>query len=163
MNSFEKWAERVYSENDFGRSIATSISGVIGMIVYLYVDDWVIAFFSILISFPITRLISTGLHEKKERKKQRTIEKEDALHIFEHLSDEEKAVIQTYVNAGGSVLTWGQMNNQPVASAAVESLIQREILWTSVTVDGRETFALDSKIFDIGNAKYKKGVSAENF
>lgn len=161
MKSIEKWAERIYSENDFGRSIATSISGIIGLIIYLYTSDWVIAFFSTIISFPVIRLISTGLHEKTERKKHRNIEKENALHIFESLSDEEKEVIKLYVNAGGSVLTWGQMNNQEVATAAIESLIQREILWTSTTADGmRETFALDSKIFDIGNLKFSKNNSS---
>lgn len=155
MKSIEKWAERVYSENDFGRSVATSISGIIGLIIYLNTSDWVIAFFSTIISFPIIRLISTGLHEKLDRKKQRNIEKENALHIFENLSDEEKEVIKSYVSAGGSVLTWRQMNNQAVTSAAVESLIQREILWTSMTADGMtETFALESNIFDIGNLKY---------
>jgi hypothetical protein len=44
------------------------------------------------------------------------------------------------------------MNNQPVSSASVESLIQREVLWTSMTADGmQETFALNSAIYDIGN------------
>jgi hypothetical protein len=44
------------------------------------------------------------------------------------------------------------MNNQPVSSAAIESLIQRELLWTSITADGmRETFALDTEIFDAAN------------
>jgi len=161
MKSIEKWAERVYSENDFGRSVATSISSVIGLIIYLNTSDWVIAFFSFLISFPIIRLASTGLHEKRERKKQRNIEKEDALHIFENLSDEEKEVIKSYVNAGGSVLTWGEMNNETVSRSAIESLIQREIMWTSATADGmRETFALDSNIFDIGNLKYGESKSS---
>jgi len=31
MKTIEKWAERVYAENDFGRSIATSLSGAIGL------------------------------------------------------------------------------------------------------------------------------------
>jgi len=154
MKSIEKWAERIYAENDFGRGIATSLSGGIGLIVYLVTDDWVIAAFSTIISFPIIRIISTGINEKVERKKKRKIDKENALQIYENLSHEEKEVINSYVNAGGSVLTWGQMNNQSVSSAAIESLIQREILWTSMTADGmRETFALDSNVFDIANEK----------
>jgi len=49
------------------------------------------------------------------------------------------------------------MNNQAVSSAAVESLIQREVLWTSMMADGmRETFALDSNIFDIANEQHKE-------
>jgi len=95
------------------------------------------------------------------RRKKRNIDKENARHIYEVLSDEEKEVINSYVRAGGSVLTWGQMNNQAVSSAAVESLIQREILWTSMTADGmRETFALDSNIFDIANEKHTESKSS---
>ena len=155
MKSIEKWADRVYAENDFGRSVAISGSGLIGLVVYLLTNDWVISAFSTIISFPIIRLISTGINERFERRKQRTIEKENALLLFNRLSDEEKEVIKSFVSAGGSVLTWGQMNNEQVSSAAIESLIQREALWTSMTADGmRETFALNSHLFDIGNEKY---------
>jgi hypothetical protein len=154
MKTIEKWADRVYAETDFGRSVATSCAGIIGLITYLASSDWVIAAFSSIISFPIIRLISTGLHEKVNRNKQRKIEREEAEHIYNRLSDEEKEVIQAFVSAGGSVLTWSQMNSQPVSSASIESLIQREVLWTSMTADGmRETFALNSAIFDIGNEK----------
>lgn len=161
MKSIEKWADRIYAENDFGRSVATSFAGVIGLVIYLVTNDWVIAAFSTIISFPIIRLISTGINERIERQKKRNIDKENALHIYNNLSKEEKEVINSYVEAGGSVLTWGQMNNQSVSSAAVESLIQREVLWTSMTADGmRETFALDSNIFDIANEKYPNNKSA---
>jgi len=101
MKTIEKWAERVYAENDFGRSIATSLSGAIGLVVYLITDDWVIAAFSTIISFPIIRIVSTGINEKVERQKKRKINKENALHIYKGLSDEEKEVINSYVNAGG--------------------------------------------------------------
>ena len=66
MKSLEKWADRVYSENDFGRSIATSLSGTIGLIVYLVTDDWVSAAFSAIISFPIIRIISTRIMNKSK-------------------------------------------------------------------------------------------------
>jgi len=49
VNSIEKWADRVYSETDFGRSVATSVAGVIGLAVYLIFGDWVIAAFSSII------------------------------------------------------------------------------------------------------------------
>lgn len=156
MKTFEKWADRVYAETDFGRSVATSLAGVIGLVTYLFSNDWVIAAFSTIISFPVIRLVSTELHEKANRHKNRAIKQEEAEHIYNRLSEEEKEVVKAFVNAGGSVLTWSQMNNTPVSSASIESLIQREILWTSMTADGmRETFALDSTIFDIGNEKIK--------
>ncbi len=152
MKTIEKWADRVYAETDFGRSVATSGAGIIGLLIYLGFNDWVIAAFSSIISFPIIRLVSTGLHEKVDRNKKRAIEYEKAEHIYNRLSEEEKEVIQAFVDAGGSVLTWSQVNDLPVVSASIESLIQREILWTSMTADGiRETFVLDSTIFDIGN------------
>lgn len=152
MKEIEKWAERIYAESDFGRSIATSASGVIGLVTYLFTDDWVLAGLSLIISFPIIRIISTGLNNKFLRIKKRSIEKEDSRYIFNRLSDDEKIVVKSFVNYGGSVLTWNQMNHEDVSSTSVESLIQRELLSTSMTADGmRETFVLDSNIFDIGN------------
>ena len=154
MKSIEKWADRVYAETDFGRSIATSLSGLVGLVVYLATNDWVIAAFSTIIAFPIIRIISTGINEKFERKKKRKIDEENARDIYDRLSDEEKEVINSFVMAGGSVLTWGQMNKQGVSFSAVESLLQREVLWTSMTADGlTETFVLNSNVFDIANAK----------
>lgn len=152
MKAIEKWADRVYAETDFGRSIATSGAGIIGLVTYLIFNDWVVAAFSSIISFPIIRIVSTRLHEKANRRKKHAIEREDAEHIYKRLSEGEKEVIQAFINAGGSVLTWTQMNNQPVSSASIESLIQRGVLWTSMTADGmQETFALNSAIYDIGN------------
>jgi UDP-N-acetylmuramyl pentapeptide phosphotransferase/UDP-N-acetylglucosamine-1-phosphate transferase len=105
MKSIEKWADRVYVENDFGRSVATSLAGLLGLVTYLLTNDWVIAAFFTLIAFPLVRLISTGVNEKNERKKQRNTSKETSLHKYEKLSAEEKAVVASYVKSGGSVLT----------------------------------------------------------
>ncbi len=161
MKSIEKWADRVYAETDFGRSIATSLSGLVGLALYLVTNDWVIAAFSAIIAFPIIRIVSTGINEKLERKKKIKVDEENAQETYDRLSDEEKEVINSYVMAGGSVLTWGQMNKQAVSFSAIESLLQREILWTSMTADGlTETFALDSNIFDIANAKQSTSKSS---
>ena len=157
MQELNKWADRVYAENDFGRSISTSISGIIGLITYLYTEDWILTVLSLIIFFPIFRIISSGLHEKYQRKKQRNFKKEDAEYIYNRLTDEEKDVVLAFVRAGGSVLTWRQMNEESVSLAGGESLQQRELLWTSMTADGmRETFVLDSDIFDIAYEKFNK-------
>ncbi len=157
MRAVEKWAERVYSETDFGRGIATSLSGIIGLIVYLYFQDWVIAVFSLIISFPVVRIVSSGLYEKITSYEKRKIEKEKVEHICNKLNKGEKEVIKAFIGAGGSVLTWSQMNNTSVSSASIESLIQREIMWTSVMADGvTESFVLDTNIFDICSEKFKK-------
>ncbi|WP_394148025.1 hypothetical protein [Shewanella atlantica] len=152
MKTIEKWADRVYAENDFGRSMATSIAGLIGLVVYLLSKDWVIAAFASIITFPVIRIFASSFNEKVERNKKRKAEKEELENLYNKLSLDEKNVIESFVKAGGSVLTWTQMNNQDVSSSGVESLIQREILWTSYTADGmRETFVLDSNVFDICN------------
>lgn len=156
MNTIDKWAERVYSETDFGRSVATSVAGVVGLAVYLIFDDWVIAAFSSIITFPIIRLAATGLHEKATRHAKRRIEREDAEHIYDRLSNGEKEVVQAFVKAGGTALTWSQVNSLSLPAPAIESLIQREILSSSMTADGmRETFALDSALFDVGQDRAK--------
>lgn len=146
VGTLDKWAERVYTETDFGRSVATSVAGAVGLVVYLFVDDWVIAAFSAIIAFPIARIVASGLHTRSSGRY--------AERVYEQLSDGEKDVVQGFVDAGGCVLTWGQVNKMSVPSASVESLIQRRLLWTSMTADGmRETFVLDDALFDVGQAR----------
>lgn len=156
MNAIDKWAERVYAETDFGRSVATSISGIVGLACYLVWRDWTIAVFSSVIIFPIIRVVSTGLHSKVVQKAMNRAAKENAEGVYDRLSAEEKCVVQAFVQAGGCVLPWSHTNRLPLSGAAIESLIQRELLSTSMTADGmRETFVLDSDIFDVGQAKAK--------
>lgn len=151
MSAIEKWAERVYAETDVGRSIATSLSGVLGLGVYLYLGDWVIAAFVAIIFFPVARLAASGIHARLSRNASRRAKRSDAEYTFNSLSDEEKAVVFEFVSAGGCVLTWAQMNKCPVSGSAIESLIQRDVLSTSMTADGmRETFVLDAEVFDAG-------------
>lgn len=157
MQELNKWVDRVYAENDFGRSVSTSISGVVGLITYLFSEDWVLTALSLIIAFPIFRIISSGLHEKYQRKKHRDMAKEGLEQIYNRLSTEEKDVVRAFVKAGGCVLTWRKMNAEELTSAGVESLVQRELLTTSCTADGmNETFVLDSDIFDIGYEKFNK-------
>lgn len=156
MISIEKWAERIYTETDFGKSIATSLAGVVGLTIYLLFTDWTIAAFSAIIFFPIARLAATAIHTRIARSAQRRERKSDAAHTFKSLSDEEQAVVAEFVKAGGCVLTWSQINRAPISSAAIESLIQREVLSTSVTADSmRETFVLNPALFDIGVQRAK--------
>jgi ABC-type multidrug transport system fused ATPase/permease subunit len=157
MKSIEKWADRVYSEDDFGRGIATSLSGIVGLSVYLLSADWVISAFSAIIAFPFFKIIASSFNEKHKRKSQRKIDEENAKYAFDRLSEEELNVVKAFVEVGGSVLTWGQVNKLPIHSAAIESLIQRELIWSSVMADGMtETFALDTSIFNLGVQKYGK-------
>lgn len=57
-------------------------------------------------------------------------------------------------------MTWGQFNRSKISSSAVETLIQRELLSTSVTADGMtETFVLDVCLFDAGVRRSASGAA----
>lgn len=156
MGAVDKWAERVYVETDFGRSVATTLSGLLGLGVYLALGDWVIAAFAAIIFFPVTRVTATAIHSHVSRGAKRRAKKSDSLATYNSLSDEEKSVVCEFVAAGGCVMTWGQMNKASISGSAIESLIQRDILSTSMTADGmRETFVLDPDIFDVGVSRAK--------
>lgn len=155
MKAIEKWADRVYSESDFGRGIATSLAGVVGLAIYVLLDDWVIAAFSSIIAFPIIRIVATSFNDAYKHKRERRVSEEHAAYLFGKLSGQELEVVQSFVKAGGSVLTWSQVNSMPIHSSAIESMISRELMWPSVMADGmKETFVLDTQIFDLGVQKY---------
>lgn len=162
MSSIEKWAERVYAETDFGKSIATSLSGMVGLIIYLRFGDWPIAAFASIIFFPIARITATTIHTRVSKDANRRARLNDAGHAFDSLSDEEKAVVNAFVNAGGCVLTWEQVNSSRISITGIESLIQRQVLFTSMTADGaRETFVLDTAIFEVGSNHAKTSAGSQ--
>lgn len=156
MESIDKWLEKVYSENDFGRGIATSLSGVVGLASYLYSDDWVIAFFSLIIIFPVARIVATALNERSKVKITNNFQHKQLVDVFRRLSKEELRVIRAFTESGGTALTFRQINELDLSTPAIESLVQRELLWTSVTSDlMTETFALDTDFFDVAKSMAK--------
>ena len=83
-------------------------------------------------------------------------EHDDANRRWDKLSVDEQQVVGTFVLAGGCVLSWDQMNEASVSTNAVESLVARGLLWTSVTADGSgETFVLDPDLFDTGQLRWE--------
>ncbi|WP_437644274.1 hypothetical protein [Sorangium sp. So ce362] len=160
MNNLDKLVERLYSETDFARSIATSVAGIVGLVIYLVQRDWVIAAFSAVIVFPVVRLASARIHERRQRAEKRRMNREDAAENYSRLSEHEQAVVQAFVEAGGAVLTWSQVNALELRGPAIESLIHRELLGTSMTADGmRETFVLDPGLFEAGVARARSAPS----
>ena len=156
VNTISGWFARIYGEDDFGRNVATSAAGVIALATYLAFRDWVIAALAIVITFPIARLAATELHDRRTRHAEARSSKEDAKRLWDQLSAEEQQVVGAFVLAGGCVLTWGQMNKATVAKTAVESLVARGLLGTSVMVDGfGETFVLDPDLFDAGQLHWE--------
>ncbi len=162
MQVFDKWADRIYSETDISRSIATSVAGIIGLVTYLSTSDWVIAAFAAIVVFPIVRLLAASRHDRLKRASDRQQEKEEANELYSSLSPDEQALVDGFVEMGGCVMTWGQFNRSDLASSAVETLIQRELLSTSVTADGMtETFVLDVSLYDAG-VRLKSSGAAPN-
>jgi hypothetical protein len=156
MKSIDNLVDKLYSETDFARSIATSLSGGVGLGLYVWQNDWVIAAFSAIIAFPLLRLVSGAAYERRKRARSNRVVAQDASDLYARLSDEEQKVVDAFVNVGGAVLTWSQVNDLELNSPAVESLMQREMLTTSMTADlMRETFVLDHSLFDAGVAKIR--------
>lgn len=153
MDSLDKWLDRIYTENDFGRGIATSLSGISGLVSYLYTDDWVIAFFCLVIIFPVARIVATAINERAKIKLTDKLQQKRLNELFERLSVEEKKVVDAFLKAGGTALTFREINQSDVSSSAIESLVQKKLLWTSVTSDlMTETFELDTQLFDIADS-----------
>ena len=161
MSELGKWAERLYAETDVGRSFATSLAGVLGLLVYLKVHDWVIAAFTVLIVFPIARVIGAWVSEKVERRISGRAKDEQMRSTFYRLSDEEREVVKAFIAAGGAVLTWKHVNSLGLAGPGMESLIARGLVDSSVTADGlRETFVLQPDLFDMATALERGGTGA---
>lgn len=144
------WLERVYSESDIGRGVATSLAGATGLATYLYWDDWVIAGFSAIIAFPIVRISASAVHSRWNRSRERDRSRGELKDLLDSLGSEERAVIQAFVWHGGSVITWRQCNQSPHFTAdGIESLINRDLIHVSAMADGMtETFVLDTQLFD---------------
>ena len=147
---FDRWVERIYHERDVGRGIATSVAGTVGLITYLYRDDWVVAAFVAVMVFPVGIILASAIHSNWIRSRERSCSKSQVKEVFESLGSEEKAVVQAFVWHGGSVMTWSACNRSGwVSVAGMESLINRDLVHRTVTADGMfEAFALDTHLFD---------------
>ena len=149
----DRWAERIYKESDVGRGIATTGAGIAGLTAYLYFDDWVIAAFVTIILFPVIRITASSIHSRLERSRERSLNEGQLQELFANLGTEEKLVIESFVQHGGSVISWSRLNRSSLnfSEAGIESLMSRGVLHNTVTADGmREAFALDTEIFDYG-------------
>ena len=156
VNAISGWLVRIYGENDFGRNVATSAAGIFALGAYLAFRDWVIAALAIVIAFPIARLVASELHDRRTRHARARSSREDAKLLWDQLSGEEQQVVGAFVLGGGCVLTWGQMNEAAVSMNAVESLIARGLLGTSIMADGLgETFVLHPDLFDTGQLHWE--------
>jgi ABC-type multidrug transport system fused ATPase/permease subunit len=154
LRDITKWIERLYVETDVGRSVATSLSGVVGLLVYIRIGDWVVAAFTLLIVFPIARVASGWIHGKMLRRAERRLKLSQSREVLARLSKAERVVVQAFLDKGGTVLTWSHVNALGLPGPAFESLVARGLIIPSVTADAvRETFVLDSEIFDVARTQ----------
>jgi hypothetical protein len=159
--NFSDWAKKIYDEEDFGRSISTTLSGIIGLAIYLKSKDWALSLFVTVIVFPLLRLIASASHARWKETKKQQLQAQEAQKRFENFSPEERKVLKVFVDAGGAVLTCSQMNRANVALSGVESLKLRGILDISVTSDGMtETFVMQTEVFDMAQRALSSSVSS---
>ena len=151
-----RWFERIYSESDIGRSIATSVSGLVGLGIYLYYQDWVIGAFALIVAFPIARIVASVLHTRYLKLRQSSENRDETKELFERLSHEEQSVIRAFVRHGGCTVTWNQVNrSQDFTATGIESLTTRDLVHSSVMADGMtETFVLNTDLFDYANTVF---------
>ncbi len=106
----DKWLEIVYKENEFGRSISISLSGTIGLIIYLYFNDITIALFSLVISFPLFRIIANSIYSKFEKRVAEGGRKTELEKTFSKFSKHEIDVIKGFVQLGSCALSFDKVN-----------------------------------------------------
>jgi hypothetical protein len=158
-----KWDElirTVYSDNDFSRSIATTVAGISGLLTYLWKGDWVISAFTAMIVFPVTRVIADTIHADWVSSHEKIKNESKLKEQFDRFSPEEKMILGFFVKAGGACVSWGFVNKSdiPFPGPALNSLMQRGIVHTSVMEDGMtESFVLDIVVFDHALQHFQSG------
>ena len=159
---FEQWVERIYEESDVGRGIATTVAGGIGLTVYLFSNDWVLAAFVSIIVFPIVRILASTIESYCIKLREQKNNQEQIKKLYDNLGMEERAVVEEFVLLGGNVLTWEQCNeSRKISITGVESLINRGMLHRTVTADGMtEAFALDTELFDYAQTVFSNELNA---
>jgi len=148
--NFDRWIDRVYSESDFGRSIATTAAGAAGLAAYLHWNDWVLAACTGVIVFPVCRILASAIYSHRVQSREQSSSRDKMKELFENLGHEERSVVQAFVWHGGPFITWGQSNRSPsFSSTGIDSLVSRDLIHLTVTADGmREAFVLDAQLFE---------------
>ncbi|MEO3679596.1 hypothetical protein ABGI61_11240 [Rheinheimera sp. FR7-31] len=157
----DKWAERIYQEEDFGKNVSTTISGLLGLIVYLLKDDFALAAFITIITFPVVKILSNILRNR-HLKKSEAIERENARKemddIVKNLTDQERRVIHEFVKYKSSVMSekYIKMNSVFLPDGAVKSLMERSFLTEQTFLSGSYDLKLNIVIFEAGRRYFEK-------
>ena len=158
----DKWAERIYLEEDFGKNIATTISGLIGLSIYLFKADFALAAFVAIILFPLFKILANSARAKqlknREEKGELETQKENVLFV-KNLTDQERRVIHEFVQYNASVLPskYVELNNIHLPDGAVKSLIQRDILKEKgYGLSNQYDLVLKIEMFEAGRRYFEK-------
>ena len=157
----DKWAERIYQEEDFGKNVSTTISGLLGLIVYLLMDDFAVAAFITIIIFPVVKILSNTLRNR-HLKKSEDVERENARKemddIVKNLTDQERRVIHEFVKYKSSVMSdqYIKMNSVFLPDGAVRSLMERSFLTEQTFLSGSYDLKLNIVIFEAGRRYFEK-------
>ena len=148
----DKLIATIYAEQDFGRSIATTFAGIVGLTTYLCGADWVVAVFAAVIAFPVCRVVSSALHSNWKQKHTEIVKQVEATALFHKFSPEERKVLKLFVHAGGACLSWDYLGSMKhvFSRAALDSLIVRRVLRHSELDDQTpNSVVLDIETFDL--------------
>ena len=154
--NLDHWANKIYAEKDFGRSVSRPSGSCGPRCTYLLSRDWVMSAFVTIIVFPLFRVVASAVHRRWKETHNQKLQTLAAQKSFEKFSLEEKKVIKAFVEAGGAALSYSQINRADVAKSAVESLVLRGILFNTVLSDGAEAFVMKTEVFDMGQQAFPK-------
>lgn len=155
FQKIEELISTIYSEQDFSRSIATTLAGVAGLMAYLLLADVVISVFVSVIAFPLIRILAHPLNQLLQKNQVRESGKERQKGIWASLSPKEKGVLSVFVETGSSVISVDHdiYLNPQYTPAAVKSLANRDFLKINESESGqRKELILNPDIFDIAQA-----------
>ena len=127
--NFDRWAERVYNESDFGKSIATTAAGTASLASYLYWHDWVVSVCIGIIVFPVGRILASAIHSHWAQSREKFYNRDQMKELFDSLGREEKDVVQAFVWHGSTSITWSQVNKSwNFPSSGIDSLVYRGLI-----------------------------------
>lgn len=158
----DKWADRIYLEEDFGKNIATTVSGFCGLTIYLIKNDFPLSAFVTIIVFPITKIIVNFLRSRHFNINEAK-ERENALKAIDKtvkdLTDRERLVVHEFVKYQSSVMShkYISINSVYLPDGAVKSLIERDFLTEqSSGLSGSFDLKLNMDIFDAGRRYFER-------
>ncbi|PHQ58044.1 MAG: hypothetical protein COA30_01410 [Sulfurimonas sp.] len=142
-NTITDFFKIIYSENDFSRGLATSFSGVISSTIYILFNDIVLTLLSLIIVYPISRLLFLSINKVYNQKK----ENKNIENFFNSFSIQEENLIQEFVKSGTSFLGYNYINTY---QNELETLKNRGIL-----SEAKNGYQLNIKVFDKAQEVYK--------